>query len=78
METFEPHRDAGWVVQPLLDAGVEPAEICVLMTRLGFEAIVPGDGPVDARVLAVVADRPQRVRTAWVETIDRMTARPLS
>ena len=74
VETSEPRQGTSWIVQPLVDAGVDPAEICVLVTRLGFEAVVPGERGIDARVLGVVADRPHVVRAAWVEMIDRMTS----
>ncbi|WP_157944105.1 hypothetical protein [Blastococcus atacamensis] len=62
-----------WLLEPLADAGLHVAEIEQLVSRLGFEAVV-GDGPgFDRRVLDLAGDRPVDVRTAWVETVRRMT-----
>ncbi|MGY2085876.1 hypothetical protein [Blastococcus sp. SYSU DS0539] len=77
MDSFAPHAETHWIVQPLVDAGLDLDDIRVLVTRLGFEAVVGGPRGVDARLLDVVGDRPHDVRAAWVETIDRMTTRPL-
>ncbi len=61
-----------WLVQPLMDAGLELAEIQVLVFRLGFDALVRSDqgGPSDP--MAPVGDQPMEVRVAWMEMIDRM------
>lgn len=77
VESFAPHRETHWIVQPLLDAGLALDDIRVLVTRLGFEAVVGGRHDDCTRLLDLVADRSHDVRAAWVETIDRMTTRPL-
>jgi hypothetical protein len=61
-----------WVVQPLIDAGVELDQIRVLVFRLAFEDIV-GVGPNSlAGLRDLVADRPAQVRAAWAQTIGRL------
>ncbi|MCF6508971.1 hypothetical protein E9549_16385 [Blastococcus sp. MG754426] len=77
MESTAPRQLTAWLVQPLVDAGLDPGEIQVLVTRLGFEAVVAGDRGLDVRILDVVGDRPREVRAAWLEVIDRMTGRRL-
>ncbi|WP_139206303.1 hypothetical protein [Blastococcus sp. DSM 46786] len=77
MESTAPQQETAWLVQPLVDAGLGPGEIQVLVTRLGFEAVVADDRGVDIRILDVVGDHPSDVRAAWLEVIDRMTSRPL-
>ena len=62
-----------WIVQPLVDAGLDAREITDLLLCLGCEAVT-ADGDVDARVRAVVDGHPQAVRTAWVEVLSRMLA----
>jgi hypothetical protein len=69
-----PRWETSWLIQPLVEAGLDLDEIGVLVTRLGFEAVVGADRSVDVRVLALVGDRPPPVRAAWMETIVRMIA----
>ena len=61
-----------WIVQPLLDAGLELDEIGTLVFDLGFRAIVSDGGGSVADVLDVVRDRPVEVRLAWQTMIGRM------
>ncbi|RBY90399.1 hypothetical protein DQ244_13225 [Blastococcus sp. TBT05-19] len=74
MEHLVPREQTDWLVQLLVEAGLGPAEIRVLVTRLCFEVIVADDAGTDARLLEVIADRRPAVRAAWVEVIDRMTS----
>jgi hypothetical protein len=66
-----------WIVQPLLDAGLDLDEIRALVFRLGFETIADADPGAPADLMSLVVDQPARVRAAWAEMIDRMvTAGP--
>ncbi|MGY1828489.1 MULTISPECIES: hypothetical protein [unclassified Blastococcus] len=77
MESTAPQQETAWLVQPLVDAGLDLDEINALVTRLGFEAVV-GTGPgAGTGLLDVVGDRPRDVRAAWVEVLERMTGPPL-
>ncbi|TFV45424.1 hypothetical protein [Blastococcus sp. TF02A-35] len=71
-----PREQTDWLVQPLVEAGLAPAEIRVLVTRLCFEVIVADDAGTGARLLDVVADRQPAVRSAWLEVVDRLLTRP--
>ncbi|MCF6745523.1 hypothetical protein E9529_14835 [Blastococcus sp. KM273128] len=77
MESTAPRQLTAWLVQPLVDAGLDPGEIQAFVTRLGFEAVVAGDRGADKRILDVVGNQPCEVRAAWLEVIDRMTSRRL-
>ncbi|MGY1724426.1 hypothetical protein [Blastococcus sp. SYSU DS0533] len=46
MESTAPQQETAWLVQPLVDAGLDPGEIRVLVTRLGFEAAADHPFPV--------------------------------
>jgi hypothetical protein len=61
-----------WVIQPLIDAGVELEEIRSLLLRLAFEAAVTEGRGTVAGVSSVVRDQPVGVRAAWAEVIGRM------
>jgi hypothetical protein len=78
VESTAPQQETAWLVQPLVDAGLDLDEIQVLVTRLGFEVVVSGDRGVDVRLLDVVGHHPPAVRAAWVEVLERMTSRPLT
>ncbi|RBY97707.1 hypothetical protein DQ237_01920 [Blastococcus sp. TF02-8] len=71
MDSPAPRPQAEWMVQPLVEAGLRPAEIRTLVTRLCFETVV-SDGVGPARLLDLVEDRSPAIRTAWVRVIDRM------
>jgi hypothetical protein len=61
-----------WVVQPLLDAGLQLDDIRTLVFGLAFQGVV-GDGrEVLAGVRDLVADRPAEVRAAWAEVVHRL------
>lgn len=60
-----------WLVQPLIDAGLELDEIRVLLVRLSFD-VITHTAAADAMML--VEDQPAGVRAAWAEMIDRMIA----
>ena len=69
---LRPRSQQQWVLQPLIDAGVDLDDIGHLVFRLAFETIVRDgmDALVSAREL--VADRSADVREAWAETLRRM------
>ncbi|MGY2003463.1 hypothetical protein [Blastococcus sp. SYSU DS1024] len=77
MESPAPQQQTVWLVQPLVDAGLDLDEIQVLVTRLGFEAVVGTGRAAATDFLDVVGDRPRGVRAAWVEVLERMTSPPL-
>jgi hypothetical protein len=66
------HEDLRWVIQPLADAGVGPADIRSLVFRLGFEGVVADGAVTVAGVDGIVADRPAPVRVAWAHVIGRL------
>ena len=61
-----------WVVQPLLDAGLELDTIRALVFQLAFEAVVRDGTAPPNLVRTLVADLSPAVQTAWAETIGRM------
>lgn len=74
MESFpggRPHYE--WIIQPLIDAGLGREEITALLFRVAFEAVVRS-GDITKTLQGIVAARPASVRSAWLETIDRMIA----
>ena len=68
---------ADWIIQPLLDAGLERQEISALVFRLAFECIVSESGDDPASLQRFVADREAPVQAAWVQTITRLFAADL-
>ena len=61
-----------WVVQPLVDAGLDLEQIRDLVFHLAFEGIVGAAPPSPAGLQDLVADRPPRVQAAWLETVGRL------
>ncbi len=61
-----------WLVQPLIDAGLELEEIRVLLFRLSFDGIVHTAAGTAVDAMMLVDDQPAEVRAAWAEMIDRM------
>ncbi|MBB3677515.1 hypothetical protein [Modestobacter versicolor] len=61
-----------WVVQPLIEAGVELDQVRELVFRLAFEDIVSEGRGTLACVAELVADRSPEVQQAWAQTIARM------
>lgn len=67
-------QQCAWIVEPLIEAGLEPERIRTLVFRLGFEAIVD-DGPAAPdRLIGLVRHEAAEVRTAWTAMIGRMLA----
>jgi hypothetical protein len=66
------HEQQQWVVQPLIDAGVELERIRELVFSLAFADVVSeGRGTLGA-VTDLVADQSGTVRAAWAQTIARL------
>lgn len=61
-----------WVIEPLLDAGLDRQQITELVFRLGFDAVV-GDGRA-GDVAGHVRDQPPEVQAAWHRALMRMLA----
>lgn len=61
-----------WVLQPLIDAGVDLDDIGRLVFRLAFETIVREGADALSGARELVAGRPVDVRDAWTETLRRM------
>jgi len=58
-----------WIIEPLLDAGLDLEQIRVLLFRVAFEDIV---GTSDTALTALVGDQPPAVQAAWRHAIGRM------
>src|SRR4051812_20898331 len=54
-----------WVVEPLLEAGLDLEEIRSLVFRLAFESIVDAASGPAAILRNVVAGEPEAVQSAW-------------
>ena len=67
---FAPEQQR-WVLQPLIDAGLQADDIRVLLFRLAAPAVGVLPHPHE-----LVSDQPARVRAAWTDTIDRMLTLP--
>jgi hypothetical protein len=61
-----------WLIEPLLDVGLDLEEIRSLVFRLGFEAIVCAERGASAGVHQLVGDQPLHVQAAWARMVDRM------
>ena len=61
-----------WVVQPLVEAGVELEQIRALVFHLAFEDLVTEGRRPLASLADPVADQPPHVRAAWAQMINRM------
>ena len=68
--------DHQWILQPLVDAGLEVEEIRDVLLRVACAGI-EGLHDLDVSVLNAVADRPVPVRAAWMETVNRMITCPV-
>jgi hypothetical protein len=62
-----------WIIQPLLDAGLDLDAVRDLLFRVSFDCLVTS-GPDD--VDAFVRSQPTHLRAAWIETVDRMLRVP--
>jgi hypothetical protein len=63
-----------WLIEPLLDAGLDLDEIRSLVFRLGFEGIVCAETGGGSDVHRLVGDQPIPVQAAWARMVDRMLA----
>ncbi len=61
-----------WLIEPLLDAGLDLDEIRSLVFRLGFEGIVCAETGGSSDVHRLVGDQPIPVQAAWARMVDRM------
>ena len=61
-----------WVVQPLLDVGLDQDQIRDMVFRLAFQDLVSEGRDTLRWVTELVVDQPAEVRTAWAQTIARM------
>jgi hypothetical protein len=65
-----------WIIQPLLEAGLDLDRVRELMVRVSFECIVT-DGRCDVSdVTDLLGSQPAAVRAAWITTVDRMLRAP--
>ena len=71
MVTLPPEQQR-WIIQPLLDVGVELEQIRVLVFRLAFEAITGGGPGAAMGARSAVSDQPPEVQAAWATVIGRM------
>jgi hypothetical protein len=69
---FSSPQQQHWLIQPLLDAGLQLDQIRTLVFRLAFEGIVTEGRGTLAAVRELVADQPRSVQAAWAQTIGRM------
>jgi hypothetical protein len=61
-----------WIIEPLLEAGLDIEEVRTLLTRVSFESVVT-DGLSDVSDATVfLGFRSPAVQAAWIETVDRM------
>jgi hypothetical protein len=61
-----------WIIEPLLEAGLDSGQITDLVFRLGFDAVV-GDGCA-GDVAGHVRDHSPEVQAAWHRAVVRMLA----
>ena len=61
-----------WLIEPLLDVGLDLDRIRGLVFRLGFEAIVCAERGGTSGVDRLVGDQPPVVQAAWARMVDRM------
>jgi hypothetical protein len=71
--TFAPQQ-CQWIVEPMLEAGLDLDRIRALVFRMGFEGIVAEFRGTPASLAEVVRDEPAEVRRAWSATITRLLA----
>ena len=65
-----------WVIEPLVDAGLDREQIESLIFRLGFESIVNGGRGAVTGFTDLVRDQPAQIQAAWWRAIGRMMAIP--
>jgi hypothetical protein len=62
-----------WIIEPLVEAGLEREQIKSLVFHLAFETIVDSGASMTC-VSDVVSDHPAQVQAAWSHAIGRMIA----
>jgi hypothetical protein len=67
-----PEQQEYWIIQPLIEAGLELDAIRALLFRLAFEAVIDEGRCTVVSMTSLVSDQPVGIRTAWTTTIDRM------
>ncbi len=73
MGSFAPQQ-CQWVVEPLLDAGLDLERIRTLVFRMGFEGIVAEYQGSPPSFDEVLRGEPAEVRRAWAATLTRLLA----
>ena len=58
-----------WIIEPLLEAGLDLEQVRVLLFRVAFQDIV-GDG--DTALTTLVGAEPPAVQQAWRRAVGRM------
>jgi hypothetical protein len=61
-----------WIIEPLIDAGLELDQIRDLLFRISFDAIVNEGRCLVASVTELVGDQPAEIQAAWTTTVGRM------
>jgi hypothetical protein len=61
-----------WVVEPLLEVGLDLEQIRCLVFKVAFDAMVDEAAGATAILRNVVADEPAPVQCAWAQTISRL------
>ena len=72
LDVTTPGSEDLWIIQPLLDAGLDHDDVRELLFRVSFDSLVtaaPGD-------VAFLRSQPPAFRAAWIETFDRMLRVP--
>jgi hypothetical protein len=65
-----------WMIEPLLEAGLDLDDVRTLLTRVCFECLV-SDGRCDVPDAITFLPLPSNaLRAAWIETVDRMLRVP--
>lgn len=59
-----------WIIEPLVEAGLDLEQIKGLVFDLGFQAVVGNGTATDVR--EVVRDHPPEVQAAWRRAVGRM------
>lgn len=61
-----------WLIEPLLDVGLDLEAIRSLVFRLGFEAVVCAERGTSGGIHRLVGDQPVEVQVAWAQMVDRL------
>ena len=63
-----------WIIQPLLDAGLDRDAVRELLFRVSFDSLVTA--AVRVSTCRLPRSQPPAIRAAWIETFDRMLRVP--